>query len=91
LTNRLLIEQNQPNPVFEQTRIPIWLPKAACGILSIFDVQGRLLLQKEYCLEEGQQYIQLNVEALELTNGFYGLDLDWREQGRQQLKMQVLK
>ncbi|MEM9820946.1 MAG: HYR domain-containing protein [Bacteroidota bacterium] len=89
-SDAFFVGQNQPNPVKDITQIPLDLPRAACGVLRIVDVQGRLLYRQAYCLDEGQQQIQLNVAELGLMNGIYVLELDWSELGRHQIKMQVV-
>ena len=47
--------QNYPNPVTEQSMVSMFIPKNGKVRISVSDVQGRIILLKEYQLERGRQ------------------------------------
>ncbi len=62
---RFTLEQNRPNPFKEQTTIGFQLPHAGKVMLTILDVQGRVLLQEAKDFSAGNQ--QWLIEGQSLT------------------------
>ena len=64
------IQQNFPNPFNPSTVIPYYLPKQSRVQLLIFDVLGRVVIEKEeYVIEEGSHEVVIN--GKNLSSGVY--------------------
>ncbi len=68
--NRLLLEQNKPNPFHNQTIIPFTLSEAGEVLLSVTDLNGQKLIEKKGFYDTGVHEWTLNTEGV-LVNGFY--------------------
>jgi len=56
--------QNRPNPFRDNTSIGFYLPSSGEAVLSILDVQGKVLKEIRGTYEKGYQEIQLNAADL---------------------------
>jgi hypothetical protein len=63
-----------PNPSSGSVNISFNVPAKGKYRISIIDLLGRVLLNKEHSLDEGQQNIVLNTE--ELSAAFYNLKIE---------------
>ncbi len=78
---------NVPNPFTDKTLLQFYLPKKSNAALSVFDLHGRPVWQKEGVFEAGEQSIQLDRAALG-SSGVYYLEL--KTPGSQLLRKMVL-
>lgn len=62
--NRLQLYQNQPNPFSHETSIGFQLPEAAVARLSVFDVNGKLVYNKQTNANQGYNQFVLTAEHL---------------------------
>ena len=64
------IQQNFPNPFNPSTVIPYYVPKQSRVQLLIFDVMGRVVIEKEeYIIEAGSHEVVVN--GKDLSSGVY--------------------
>lgn len=63
--------QNEPNPFSNKTEIGFSLPEASDVILKIFDVNGKLVLQRRGNYPKGLTIIELNSDDLSSTGILY--------------------
>jgi len=70
-TEKLQVFQNEPNPFHLTTRIPFVLPVAQEVVLTITDVNGRVVYQQSRSLPAGEQTWLLDSEAIHLQGVYY--------------------
>ena len=63
--------QNRPNPFTDETIVPFYLPSGEHIIFSVFDVSGKLVLQKQDRYSAGYQEISINSSELPDNQIFY--------------------
>ncbi|MEM8908062.1 MAG: SdrD B-like domain-containing protein, partial [Bacteroidota bacterium] len=63
--DELRLFPNAPNPFSDQTRIAVYLPQAEVVDLTIYDLNGRLLLRKQEHLPQGKNEIVVKAEQLQ--------------------------
>lgn len=83
----LTLEQNQPNPFNQTTRIEFYFPKAGNGTLTVYDLSGRILKEIRNTYTEGQHFIELNRSDLNGTSTvlFYRLATPYGTQTRKMI------
>ncbi len=74
----LLLMQNYPNPVTDQTVIPFRLPEAGNATVTIYDWTGRKVWQVRANYEQG--YHQIDLAPTTLKPGVYAYVLDYQGQ-----------
>lgn len=71
----IVVYQNQPNPFAEVTVIGFELPEAAPTTLTVYDLNSRVLFQKNMGGSKGYNSVELNTAQLGVTGVlFYQLD-----------------
>lgn len=73
--------QNYPNPFMGETRIPFWVPIESQVWLRIYDLTGRLVLERSGVFSRGSHTFDLKAEELKEGNAwFYQIGgSDWIE------------
>ncbi|PHI21604.1 hypothetical protein CEQ90_01970 [Lewinellaceae bacterium SD302] len=90
VANEFALEQNTPNPFADVTKIGYNLPTAATATLTVQDIQGRVLLVREFDAAAGYNTIELEVSALQGATGVMTYTLVAGEQSATR-KLVVLK
>lgn len=66
-----VLYQNEPNPFSSKTEIGFSLPESSSVTLKIFDVNGKLVLQREGSYPKGLSIIELNSDDLSSSGILY--------------------
>lgn len=82
------LRQNRPNPFQDETAIDFYLPEASLVTLSIYDLQGRKLLERKIQALQGENTERINRTELGAASGLLSYTLD-SPQGRLTRKMLV--
>ena len=69
--NKLVLHQNKPNPFAGQTIIAFELPDASEATLSVYDVNGRLILMQNDFYAKGYNEVLLTADNLETIGLLY--------------------
>ncbi len=69
-SDKLVLEQNRPNPFVEFTMVNYYLPQAAKVTLKIMDVNGRLLYHQQVQAGKGQNNWKID-QSIFRSNGIY--------------------
>lgn len=69
-TEGVLLGQNFPNPIDNQTVIPVNLTKADDVSLEVTDLNGKIILIRKYHFDAGRHEIRLDTEGV-LQNGIF--------------------
>ncbi len=67
----LVVSQNEPNPFSTQTNIQVFVSKDSNATLSVFDVTGSRVYEKEFSLRKGDNKLTLNAEELDSNGVLY--------------------
>ena len=70
-TERPRVAQNFPNPFTGQTILPFWLPSEQQVWLRVYDISGKLVLEKTATLPQGPQQFELNAAQLQEGRMWY--------------------
>ena len=65
------VAQNFPNPFTSQTILPFWLPREQQVWLRVYDISGKLVLEKTATLPQGPQQFELNAAQLQEGRMWY--------------------
>ncbi len=63
--------QNKPNPFYENTKIPFFIPSNASVSLTIFDINGKVLWNKVNYFEQGWNDFELQAASLKGSGLMY--------------------
>ncbi len=63
--------QNRPNPFADETIIPFYLPQPTEAVLSVYDVSGKLVLQRKASYAAGYQELRVSVGELSGAQLYY--------------------
>lgn len=85
--NYLYIGKNIPNPFYENTVIPYYLPKDMSGSIIVFDLTGRVL--KTYSLQEDSNLFI--IKGIEFDQGVYIYGVEINGLIKEYRKMAVVK
>ena len=85
----LVLSQNYPNPVTTETRIQYYLPQSGQVLLSLYDLQGRLVYQPVKEIESAGQHT-VTIYADDLPAGTYYYTIETTT-GRATKKMMIIK
>jgi hypothetical protein len=70
-TGEYALYQNEPNPFSDQTIIGFTLPQAMSASLTVFDLNGRVVMQVEGEYARGYNQLVLKAGDLKVTGAFY--------------------
>ncbi|MCB0688324.1 MAG: T9SS type A sorting domain-containing protein, partial [Saprospiraceae bacterium] len=86
--NKVTLQQNYPNPFKDETVVTFNLPRPMKAILTIYDINGRIIKEFENNYSKGEQ--QITLSKAQLTNSsimFYRLQTD---DGYSEIKRMIL-
>lgn len=69
--NKLIVEQNRPNPFTQQTVVEVYLPNSGYVILSVQDNNGRVVYTHQDNYSSGVHYITLPLYQLSAGTYYY--------------------
>lgn len=84
--------QNYPNPVTDETTLPITLLRTSDVKIEIFDLQGKIVFEtQKLSMNHGLQKVPVNLSSLGLANGRYVYSVEIRNENGtfKQSKMMV--
>lgn len=70
-TDEMILFQNTPNPFKAETSIGYYLPEISEAILSIYDVNGRLVYEKTHSAHKGYGQFIIDNKAASLKEGIF--------------------
>lgn len=65
------LSQNRPNPFYEHTTIDFYLPEAAPTEFKVFDVNGRMIMQRSLAGQSGLNQLELSADDLPAQGIYY--------------------
>jgi len=87
--DQFMIQQNEPNPFKETTRIRFDIPDQGVVHLKIIDINGRIISSKKQYFDKGSQQFLISTDDL-FYSGIYYYQLSYKG-SIQQKKMMLLK
>lgn len=82
------LKQNIPNPYFDQTVVPIEVTKSCSMVLTVYNISGKQILEKNLLLEKGLNYVNID-RAMLGAEGIYLYKLEGN--AGSQVKKMILK
>jgi len=74
------VDQNQPNPFAETTTIRYFVPQAGQVTLTVSDAQGRIVLQRQQTVDQGEHQFELESDNELAATGIYQYQVQIGEQ-----------
>jgi hypothetical protein len=71
ISDDFVLYQNTPNPFTHETKISYYVPYATEVVLSVYDVDGKLVYEALQEAQSGQREFKLNSENANLSEGIY--------------------
>ena len=85
--DKLVLEQNYPNPFSQQTTIPFTIPNAAKVRFFVMDAMGHIVHRAEQYYQAGSHMITIDMDAYAAGIYYYGIEVD----GQRQMRKMILR
>ena len=85
--DKLVLEQNYPNPFSHQTTVPFSIPNASQVRFFVMDAMGHIVHRVEKFYQAGSHVITLDMEAYAAGVYYYGIEVD----GQRQMRKMILR